>query len=276
MIKWLKTFRSLVSFVFEGGAVHYINESQKPDVIVPSKTIQQGLLKGLIRRLEGLNEITVASFKTKFLRVIKELRYAAYLTTHPAKGFWEIKQEGEGSLFTAMLIFFGTVFVMILRELYTGFIFSGGRAVYYDFTNTIISMSSLFFGWCVANWCLTCLFDGEGKLRDIIKATGYALLPFMLIQFIMVILSNYFIEREEIFYDMLNSISMAWMIGLIIMSVMITHQYAVLKTILVCFFSVLAMMMIAFIILLIFNLTNQVGDFIGVFMDELQLRMAGG
>jgi len=223
-----------------------------------------------------VNEVNSGKGKVLFFKTLKELRYAAYLTTHPAKGFWEIKQEGEGSMLTAMIIFAATVFVLILRNLYTGFIFSGGRDLGYNYVDTIVSTSALFFGWAVANWCLTCLFDGEGKLVDIIKATGYALLPFLVIQLIMVVLSNYFIQREEVFYNMLNAVSFAWMVGLVIMSVMITHQYGVVKTIFVCIFSLAAMLMIAFLILLFFNLMNQVLDFIGVYMDELQIRMAGG
>ena len=198
-----------------------------------------------------------------------------FLTTHPAKGFWEIKNEGEGSTFTGLLIFAATVFVMILSNLYTGFIFSGGRNTFYNFFTTIFSMSALFFGWAIANWCLTCLFDGEGKITDIIRATGYALLPFMFIQLIMIFLSNYFILREATFYNMLNGISFAWMIALLIMSVMITHQYSVLKAILVCLFSAAAMMMLAYLILLFFFLMNHVINFVSIYMDELRLRMAG-
>ena len=203
----------------------------------------------------------------------KELRYAMYLTTHPAKGFWEIKNEGEGSTFTGLLIFGFTVFVMILSNLYTGFIFGGERNVHYNFFTTVVSTSALFFGWAIANWCLTCLFEGEGKITDIIRATGYALLPFAIIQLLMIFLSNYFVIREEQFYTMLNSISFAWMIALLIMSVMITHQYSVAKALLVCIASAVAMMMLAYLILLFFFLINRIMDFITIYMDEVRIRM---
>jgi hypothetical protein len=207
---------------------------------------------------------------------LKELRYAAFLTTHPAKGFWEIKHEKQGSLFTSMLIFFSTVFVLILGELYTGFIFSGGRDTFYSFMSTVVGTSALFMGWCVANWCLTCLFDGEGKLVDIVTATGYALLPFMLIQLLNVFLSNYFIIREQVFYNMLSSVSVVWMIGLILMGVMITHQYGVLKAVVVSAFSVAVMIGIAYLIILFFYLLQQVITFISIYVDEMSIRMAGG
>ena len=223
-----------------------------------------------------MENVTKLKAKETFLKTVKELRYALYLTTHPAKGFWEIKQEGEGSLLTAMIIFGFTIFVMILSNLYTGFIFSGGRSLGYSYVDTIFSMSALFFGWGVANWCLTCLFDGEGKLFEIIKATGYALLPFAIIQLLMVFLSNYFIQREAVFYNMLGSISFAWMVLLMIMSVMITHQYGVLKTILVCIFTLATMALLGFIVLLFFNLLQQVISFIEVYASEISIRMAGG
>jgi hypothetical protein len=137
-------------------------------------------------------------------------------------------------------------------------------------------MSALFFGWAIANWCLTCLFDGEGKFVDIVRATGYALVPFMLIQLLMIFLSRYFVLREEVFYNMLNVISVVWMLGLILMGVMITHQYAVLKSILVSLFSVATMIGIAYLIVLFFYLLQQVISFVTIYIDEMTIRMAGG
>jgi hypothetical protein len=216
--------------------------------------------------------------KNRFFKTIKELRYAMYLTTHPVKGFWEIKHEKEGSLFTSWIILAFTILVMIASNLYTGFIFGGGgrMAVYYRFTDTVISISMLFFGWCIANWSFTCLFEGEGKFVDIIKATSYAMLPFALIQLVMIFLSNYFIQREQVFYGMLNILSVVWMFVLILFSIMITHQYSVLKTLFVTLATIAAMIMLAFLILLFFNLIQQVGDFVTVFYEELMIRMAGG
>jgi hypothetical protein len=128
----------------------------------------------------------------------------------------------------------------------------------------------------VASWCLTCLFDGEGKLVDIVRATGYSLLPYMIIQLIMIFLSNYFIIREEVFYDMLGRISVFWMMALIVMSVMITHQYSVLKTIVVSIFSVASLIALAYLIVLFFFLLQQVVNFVAVYWSEMSIRMSGG
>ncbi|MGO4843943.1 hypothetical protein AB4144_67850, partial [Rhizobiaceae sp. 2RAB30] len=46
-----------------------------------------------------------------------------------------------------------------------------------------------FILFCVANWSLTTLMDGEGKFLEIITAVGYSLLPFIILYLPQVVFS---------------------------------------------------------------------------------------
>ena len=206
-------------------------------------------------------------------KTLKELKYAWYMSRHPFRGFWEIKHEGEGSLKTAIILLVAAIIVQILSALFTGFLFGGGDVVYYNFISTIIGFLAIYFSWCIANWCLTCLNDGEGTLKDICIATAYALVPYIVLQLAAVILSNFFILREQTFYDMIINVSYVWTGILLIASVIVTHQYSLTRALVVCVFTIVGMMAIAYLGLLFFNLLQQVMGFASILIDEIILRL---
>lgn len=103
----------------------------------------------------------------------KELRYAFYLLFHPFKGFWDIKHEKKGSLLTAGILLIAFLLSQICSSLYTGYLFSDGGLDDFNLFRELFKWFFLFFGWCLSNWCLTCLFDGEGTFGDIFKATAF-------------------------------------------------------------------------------------------------------
>lgn len=206
-------------------------------------------------------------------QTIKELRYAWYMSRHPFRGFWEIKHEKEGSMKTAVILMVAAIIVQILSALFTGFLFGGGNTVHYNFISTIIGFLAIFFAWCIANWCLTCLNDGEGTFKDIVMATAYALVPYIVLQLAAVILSNFFILREQTFYDMIVNVSYVWTGLLLVASVIVTHQYTLTRALVVCVFTVVGMMAIAYLGLLFFNLLQQVMGFGSILIDEIILRL---
>lgn len=203
----------------------------------------------------------------------KELKYSLYVTVHPFKGFWDIKYEKEGSLKTAMILLAATIVVQIISNLKTGYLF-GGVSVYYNFLRTVASSLFLFFSWCLANWCLTCLSDGKGTFKDIMMFTAYSLVPYIILQFIMVIVSNIFILREQTFYDMLGSLSIVWVAFLLVTGMLTTHHFTLTRTLVVVAFTIVGMIVIALLIILVFTMFQQVVGFVATVIDEAVQRVS--
>lgn len=207
-------------------------------------------------------------------QIIKELKYAFYLTKHPFKGFWEIKYEKEGSLRTAIIILALAIITKISSQLFTGYLFGGYTSAYYNLLRPLTSILAIFFVWCISNWCLTCLSDGKGTFKDICIATAYALLPYVIIQIPMIFLSNYFILREQVFYDILNGLSYVWPAFLLLISQIVTHHFTLTRTIVVIIFTIVGMLAIACLLLLFFNLIQQVMVFVTIVAEELIMRLS--
>ncbi len=206
-------------------------------------------------------------------QLLKELKYSLYLSVHPFKGFWDIKYEKEGSFRTAAILLAATILVQIISNLKTGFIF-GGTSVYYNFIYTIISSLFLFFSWCIANWCLTCLSDGKGTLKDIMMFTSYSMTPYIILQFIMVIVSNIFVQREATFYGMLNGLSLVWAAFLLITGMLTTHHFTLTRTLVVLVFTLVGMVVIAVLIVMVFAMFQEVLSFVSVVFDEAIQRVS--
>lgn len=206
-------------------------------------------------------------------QTLKELRYALYLTVHPFKGFWDIKYEKEGSLKTAFILLAATIVVQIISNLKTGYLF-GGVSINYNFMRTVTSSLFLFFSWCLANWCLTCLSDGKGTFKDIMMFTSYSLTPYIILQLIMVIVSNIFIQREATFYSMLGGLSLVWVAFLLVTGMLTTHHFTLTRTVVVLAFTIVGMVVIAFLILLVFTMFQQVIGFVSAVIDEAVQRMS--
>src|SRR5574344_1870916 len=87
--------------------------------------------------------------------------------------------------------------------------------------------------------------------------TAYALTPYVLIQIPLIFLSNAVTVQEGTFYYFFNDLSYLWVAMLIIMAMMMIHQYTFGKTLLFMIASLFGMLVFIFIMLLFFSMISQ-------------------
>ena len=145
----------------------------------------------------------------------------------------------------------------LLKLGFTSFIFN---PVNWDTVNFILMIAQFivpFAIYVVANWCLTTLFDGKGRLGDIWMGTAYAMTPYVIIQIPLIILSNFVTEEEGAFYTYFGYFSFIWCGLLIMASVMMIHDFLLGKAFLAIFFSAIGMLIIVFLLVLFFSLISD-------------------
>ncbi len=204
--------------------------------------------------------------------LFKELKYSLYLTVHPFKGFWEIKREGQGSLRTALVLLGLFILTSIANGFYNGYLFNPGGGVKFNALVQAVTIAFIFCLWCVANWCLTTLFDGEGNFVDIFKATAYSLVPMILSQIILVPLSNFLVLEEKMFFSIILYGGIIWAAFLLLIGTLTTHQYTLGKTLIITVCILLGMCMITYILLLFVNLIQQMMGFVVTLIREITIR----
>jgi len=202
---------------------------------------------------------------------------AWYTALHPFKGFWDLKFEKKGKVWFALVLLLLLSILYTLKRQYSGFIFNPGV----DFANASILQEMTyivlpFFLWCVANWSLTTLMDGEGKFHEIVTATAYALVPIILVQIPLILLSNMLTVQEASFYRLLETIANLWFVYLLFVGMLTVHQYSVTKTLATMLLTLIVIGIIVFLGLLFFSLLQQMMSFGTTVYKEIVFRMAEG
>lgn len=206
-------------------------------------------------------------------KLLDSLGYAFYVIFHPFDGFWALKHEKRGSLPAAGIIIVLLVVTFVLRRQLTGFIFNTNDPKRLNLFIEISSVMIPYGLWCIANWCLTTLMDGEGSFTDIIITTAYATVPLILINLLLIPFSHIITAEEGAFYTFFAQLAVFWCGLLIVLGTMITHQYTMRKTIGTSVLTIVGMGLITFIGLLVFDLLQQIITFVYTIYREIAFRL---
>ncbi|MBO2516738.1 MAG: YIP1 family protein [Clostridiales bacterium] len=211
--------------------------------------------------------------KAGWSRYIASLKYSLHVITHPFDGFWDLVHENRGSLAAANTILVLFLMTRILKLLYTDFQFINSPIQYIDVFEQVASLLLPFLILCIANWAGTTLFDGKGRFKDIYMAMCYALVPYILLQLPLILVSNIITFDEASFYNVLMGISVIWCVFLAFVGLMEVHDYGPLKTIIFLFATVFGACVIIFLLLIFFSLLSDAAGYIVSFVREIVFRL---
>ncbi len=219
------------------------------------------------------NKVNKAGQVMKEKRTFKEaFLYAFHVIFHPFDGFWDLKHERRGNLKAALAIVGITILAFIYNSLGQSYIFNpnmDGNGIMMEILSVILP----YVLWCVGNWCLTTLFDGEGSLKDIFTATGYAVLPLPIMLIPATIMTNFLALEEGGIITLLVAIGYIWTGFLIFFGTMVTHDYTLGKNVLTVIGTIVAMAVIMFIAVLFSGLITKMFSFVYNIYIELSYRM---
>lgn len=200
-------------------------------------------------------------------------KFPFHVILHPFDGFWDMKYEGKGKVRVALIILALLVLNVILQRQFSGFLVNFNDPRNLNSLDDIQFTVLPFFLFCIANWSITTLMEGEGRFKEIIMATGYALLPIVIINIPLTYISRFMTQEETAFYFLLNSFAGFWFIYLLFVGIMTVHQYTPVKTVITLGLSVIAMGIVVFLGTLAFSMATQIYYFILNIYREIIFRM---
>ncbi len=214
-------------------------------------------------RLEGLKEI----------RLVDDLRFMFRFIKKPVDSFYYIKKNQRGSLLFAFLIYLAVVVIRVLSLYVTGFIFSPyASPADVNVENAIVTTVGLLFLWNAANYLVSTIGDGEGRVRHVVIGTAYSLFPYLLIALPVALLSNVLTENEVFLYSFTLNLMWAWIAIMLFIMVKEIHNYTfseTVKNVLVTLFTMALFLLTGYILYVLFT---QLFDFITAIAQELRLR----
>jgi len=206
------------------------------------------------------------------MTIKQTLKLPFYIMAHPFDGFYALKHQKEGRLWLAIVMFLLVCVSYSFNNQYASIVVNERNPLslnsFRDF-NMLVGMLILF---CVSNWSVTSLTDGEGKFKEIVMAVCYAMIPLVLTIAPAAILSNFFSQEESGFYYMILSVGVAYFIFLVFAGLITIHNYTATKALITVFLTFVALLVIVFLITLLFTLWQQLWVFVYSIYTELMFR----
>ncbi len=200
-------------------------------------------------------------------------KYVFYTVSHPADGYYWIRHRERGSVAIAFLLVILFSFSFSINRTAASFIVNDIDPLDVNALTELIAVLLLYILFAVANWSITCLMEGEGRLKDILIALGYAMVPMIVCFNIGTVVSQFVAQNEEAFYYMIVAVGVALGLFMMLIGIMQVHNYTLGKTLVTILLTFVAMFIIIFIILLFVDLITQVYSFFKSIYQELIFRV---
>lgn len=231
------------------------------------------LLIGVIAKKQELCLKVIRAIKAKVgLFVNDVIKFPVYIITHPIQGYNEFKTEKKGKMYAAISILIAYILVQILAYNYTGPVINTNNPMKFNSIQIIVFGVVPVVLIAVANWSITSLFDGKGKMKEIFMMICYSYFPLVVCGLLKMILSNFVTTDEVLFLTIIDIVGLFGTGYMLFMGLVVIHEYGIFKTVLSVLGTVLAILIILFLALLIFDLANQVISFFSSIYKEIMTR----
>lgn len=172
----------------------------------------------------------------------------------------------------AVLLILGILAARFFQIFFTSFHFNLTRP---EFANLYLEVSQLlipFLIFVISLWMITSIMDGESKLKQILAACSYAMIPYIIGTVAQTLLSNVLTRDELGIYNMISVIMYGWIVVIAFILISVMNDYAVGKTISVIIISLLTSLGLLLVGVLFYVLIDHVFDFVKELFLELYIR----
>jgi hypothetical protein len=138
--------------------------------------------------------------------------------------------------------------------------------------NEIVVTVLLLALWMAANYLVSTISDGEGRVRDVVIGTAYSLFPYALFALPLALVSNVLTLNEVFVYTFTQQIIWAWTGLMLVIMVKEIHNYTpgeTVRNVLLTLFTIALFILTGYILYVLFG---QLFDFISAIVQEVGLR----
>jgi len=188
---------------------------------------------------------------------------------HPSNCFTDIKEKKLGSLPLCLLLLVLYYVVTVMKTIAGGFMFTNYDPASFNSILVLVRSVGLVVLWIVANWMVSTLLGGKGKMKEIIIVTCYSLQPLILAGVIHIVLSNVLLPVEASFLGILSTLAIIYFAIMLVNGMLKIHDYTMGRFVGTTVLTIIGMAIIVFLLIMLIILIQQFGAFIMTLVSEI-------
>lgn len=205
-------------------------------------------------------------------KLLEDFKYLTYVILHPFDGFYEVRFRGKSNKTLGALILILYGLLGIIQYQYTGFIMNKNPQFAMNSITTFIFAVFPFILFCISNWSVTAIFEGSGKFGDIFTVVTYALFPKLVLDVVIVILSNVVTMEESTILTAISAFGTVYFAFLVFAGLCVAHEYTAATNVAMIIATFVAMIIIIFLAILYITLIQKAVSFGYTFATEFMKR----
>lgn len=224
---------------------------------------------GTVVMIAAIISFTVIASRKK-IKVVKNEQIGLMFNSmiHPAVVFENVKEKGTGSVTLSIILIAVFYITSVMEVICGGFMYQAGTTS--SFNSLLVLLRSVGFVllWIISNWLVCSLLGGRGKLKEIFIVTSYGLLPMIFGQIISSVLTNVLLPSEIVFLNIIETVALLYSLLIIVVGMLKIHDFGMMRFIGTTVLSFLGMAAVAFLLIMLVILLQQLGGFIVTVVAE--------
>lgn len=204
---------------------------------------------------------------------VSELLFLFRFFRHPIDSSYELKHENRASLISATILYAAYFFEYLIFQYQTGFIFSSRGPEEASLLAVLLEVFAPLLLFVAANYLVSTINDGEGRLRDVYIGTIYSLAPFLVFSVPITLLSNLLTLNESFVYVFSTQLMIAWSLLILFFMVKEIHNYSVSETVRNIMLTLFGMVILVLVMFILYVLLDQVYNFVYSIIQEVIHRV---
>ena len=189
------------------------------------------------------------------------LRTLARGMIHPFQSFGDIKYKKMGSMRIALILTVLFYLSSAAATIWSDFRFTNYDTATYNSLFQIVQTAGLVALWSVANWGISTLQEGKGRLKEVFTVSAYATLPLILYNLISTPLTHILAAGGETFLSGLHTLALIFTGVMLTVGLMVIHDFSFPRFLFSAFITVLFMILVIFVLFMLGILLTQFWSF---------------
>ncbi len=122
---------------------------------------------------------------------------------HPLDFFYDLQKPERLRWSHGFLLILLAYAVRMVSLLLVGYHFETREPYEISFFHEFIWLFIPWITWCVANWSVSSILDGEGKFKEILVGSAFCLVPYIFFTIPVTLLTNVLALSEQVFLSVI-------------------------------------------------------------------------